>query len=166
MCAISTRPIKDAVACGKEGINAISYNRKATCWPVRYIELNPVRAGIADHPAKYRWSSYAANALGMGNTIVTAHPEYLALGKSAVDRQSAYKGLFDDPMDVEELAILRSSMQSGTPIGNDKFKSQIEAALGRKVGLAKPGRPKRSDNLNSRQTIPGYLDSERHIRGH
>ena len=43
----------------------------------RYIELNPVRAGMVEAPADYRWSSYRANApLGMltpssGRTLST-----------------------------------------------------------------------------------------------
>ncbi len=39
-----------------------------TC--MRYIEMNPVRAGMVDHPAKYRWSSYASNILGVTNVIL------------------------------------------------------------------------------------------------
>ena len=41
-----------------------------TC--MRYIEMNPVRAKMVDHPAEYRWSSYAANALGNDNVILKA----------------------------------------------------------------------------------------------
>ena len=39
----------------------------------RYIELNPVRAGMIHHPAEYRWSSYRANAQGDKNSIITPH---------------------------------------------------------------------------------------------
>lgn len=37
---------------------------------MRYIEMNPVRAGMVDHPTKYRWSSFSANALGVANVIL------------------------------------------------------------------------------------------------
>jgi REP-associated tyrosine transposase len=57
---------------------------------MRYIELNPVRAGIVDQPADYRWSSYRANALGHDDPIVTPHPLYYALGRSADLRSRAY----------------------------------------------------------------------------
>lgn len=107
----------------------------------RYIEMNPVRASITDHPAKYRWSSYAANALGVSNSVVTEHAEYLVLGRSPADRQSVYRDLFDSPLDIDELELLECALQSGTPLGSEKFISQIEAMSGRKVGFFKRGRP-------------------------
>jgi putative transposase len=60
---------------------------------MRYVEENPVRAGLAAHPAEYRWSSYRANALGEADVIVTPHPHYYALGRSAAERQAAYAAL-------------------------------------------------------------------------
>jgi putative transposase len=108
---------------------------------MRYIELNPVRAGMVDHPAKYRWSSYAANALGVSNAVLTAQDEYMALGRLPDDRHSAYRALFDQGEDAGELALLRCALQTGTPLGNERFKAEIEAALGLKVGFARRGRP-------------------------
>ncbi len=108
---------------------------------MRYIEMNPVRAGMVDHPAKYRWSSYAANAQGIDNAVIYIHEQYLALGNNPESRQSAYRGLFEIKADADELAIIRASLSSGTPLGNAFFKEQIEAMTGRKIGLIKPGRP-------------------------
>jgi putative transposase len=110
---------------------------------MRYIELNPVRAGMVDHPAKYRWSSYAANALGVSNAVLRAHTEYRALGGSSDDRQSVFRGLFDGSLDSDELALVRGAVQTGTPLGNEKFKAAIEATLDLKVGFARRGRPKK-----------------------
>ena len=109
---------------------------------MRYIELNPVRAGMVDHPAKYRWSSFGANALGANNAILTAQAEYVILGHSPADRQFVYRGLFDVEMDAGKLALLRGSFQTGTPLGNEKFRVEIETALGLKVGFVRRGRPK------------------------
>ena len=50
---------------------------------MRYIEANPVRAGMAARPEDFRWSSYRANALGEPDRLVTPHPAYLALGRAA-----------------------------------------------------------------------------------
>lgn len=61
---------------------------------MRYIELNPVRAGLVTRPDAYRWSSYAANALGRVNALITPHPFYYALGRSNLERQGAYLRLF------------------------------------------------------------------------
>ncbi len=73
-------------------------------WPVfprrylfacmRYIELNPVRACLAQSPGQYRWSSYGANALGSHDPAVTPHPFYLSLGRTAPTRQALYRNLF------------------------------------------------------------------------
>jgi putative transposase len=110
---------------------------------MRYIELNPVRACMVDHPAKYRWSSYAANALGVSNAVLTAHTEYVSLGGLPDARQSAYRGLFEGETDSEELTLLRCALQTGTPLGNNKFKAEIEAALDLKVGYVRRGRPRK-----------------------
>ena len=61
---------------------------------MRYIELNPVRAGIVRHPAEYRASSYRANALGEPDALVTPHAVYFALGRDAQSRRAAYRAGF------------------------------------------------------------------------
>jgi len=108
---------------------------------MRYIEMNPVRAGMVDHPAQYRWSSYASNALGVDNAVIQLHEQYLALGTSPEERQAAYRALFAIKTDAEELDIIRGSLYSGTPLGNECFKKQIEVITGSKVGVIKQGRP-------------------------
>jgi len=110
---------------------------------MRYIELNPVRAGMVDHPAKYRWSSYASNALGVSNAVISAQAEYVALGRLPDARQFTYRGLFDRVADADELALLRCALQTGTPLGNVRFKMEIESALDLKVGFARRGRPRK-----------------------
>ena len=61
----------------------------------RYIELNPVRAGLVSDPGDYRWSSFRANALGETDAVLTPHPLYLGLGATAAARQQAYRSLFE-----------------------------------------------------------------------
>lgn len=110
---------------------------------MRYIELNPVRAGMVDHPALYRWSSYAANALGSDNVIIQQHAQYLDLGHDPVSRQTVYRSLFAVEIASDELGMIRASLSSGTPLGNERFKRQIEGATGRKIGAIRPGRPRK-----------------------
>lgn len=62
---------------------------------MRYIELNPVRAGLVNRPDAYRWSSYQSNALGCTDELVTPHPLYFALGRSPDERQAAYRRRFE-----------------------------------------------------------------------
>lgn len=59
----------------------------------RYIELNPVRAGMVDDPAEYPWSSYRVNALDVSSELCTPHVKYLAFGEGE-ERLAAYRGLF------------------------------------------------------------------------
>ena len=109
---------------------------------MRYIEMNPVRAGMVDHPAKYRWSSYAANAQGIDNAIIQSHDQYLRLGNTPDARKLAYQSLFEVETDKNELDIIRASLHSGTPLGDDRFKKKIEAMTGQKVGSIRRGRPR------------------------
>ena len=111
---------------------------------MRYIELNPVRANMTKAPGHYRWSSYRANAQGKEDKLLTAHALYLQLGKTQVDRLAAYKALFKAHIDEEELRDIRAAWQTGTPLGNDRFREKIENKLKSKVGQARRGRPKRA----------------------
>ncbi len=110
---------------------------------MRYIELNPVRANMARSPGTYRWSSYQVNGRGKRNSLITPHPLYLQLGKSLEVRLPAYRELFKAHIDDIDLNSIRETLQSGTPLGNDYFRSKIEAKLKQKVGQAKRGRPRK-----------------------
>lgn len=116
---------------------------------MRYIEMNPVHAGMVGHPAQYRWSSYAANAQGVNNVIIQPHALYLTLGDNPEARQAAYRGLFEDIIAPDALDLIRASLHSGTPLGNDRFKQQIAAVAGRAVGYSKRGRPAGQKNTKS-----------------
>ncbi len=60
---------------------------------LRYLDRNPVRAGLVTDPATYPWSSCAAYAVGAPNPVVTLHPSYLALSRYPAVRQRHYRGL-------------------------------------------------------------------------
>ena len=72
-----------------------------TCY--RYIELNPVRAGMVTMPGEYRWSSHASSAFGAREPGITPHHLYLELGANDTLRQQAYLALFDDVASSEDL---------------------------------------------------------------
>lgn len=108
---------------------------------MRYIEMNPVRAAMVEHPGQYRWSSYAANAQGIDNAILQRHALYLALGETPEIRQGAYRAGFDIETHPDEIQLIRACLHSGTPLGNDRFKKKIESAIGNRVGFSKRGRP-------------------------
>lgn len=138
-----------------------SYGRTGTLWEgrykasmvqeehyllccMRYIELNPVRAGMVRSPAHYRWSSYRANAQGHEDKLVTTHDRYRGLSRNSTERQAVYRDLFRSVLEPGELKEVRAAWLTGTPLGNDRFRADIERALKTKVGQAHRGRPKKS----------------------
>jgi putative transposase len=111
----------------------------------RYIELNPVRAGLANDPAQYPWSSYRHNGLGQPNPYLTAHPVYLALGQDSESRQFAYRGLFRYKLDAEAISDIRLALNQNQPLGNSRFYERIEAMTGRQREPRPRGRPKKKE---------------------
>jgi len=107
----------------------------------RYIELNPVRAGMVADPGDYRWSSYQVNALGHRSDVCTPHSAVLALGVNAVERRKNYRTLFAQHVEGELLTNIRETANKGLALGNDRFKEEIEALTGRRVKANKRGRP-------------------------
>ncbi len=106
----------------------------------RYIELNPVRAGMVDHPASYRWSSHRANALGEANNLIDPHPLYHALHEDSAHRCKAYRGLFDRRLETRMITEIRDATNGNFVIGGKLFQQEMEQALGRRVTRGKPGR--------------------------
>ena len=109
----------------------------------RYIELNPVRAGMAEHPAEYRWSSYRANAQGESDALIQPHAVYDALGPDAAGRQAAYRELCRYELEPELVDEIRRATNGNYALGSDLFAEQIAAALGRRVTPGKSGRPRK-----------------------
>lgn len=103
-----------------------------------------MRAGMVDGPGAYRWSSYHRNALGQADPVIVSHGRYRALGRSEVECQEAYRGLFTVHMDNGHLMQIQGAWQTGTPLGTDRFKMRVEAMLGRKIGQTRRGRPKKT----------------------
>ncbi|MCD9088270.1 transposase [Stenotrophomonas sp. SY1] len=108
----------------------------------RYIELNPVRAGMVAHAADYRWSSYRRNALGQADPLVRPHDCYRRLGITDTERLPAYRDLVQQACE-EDAARFSDHLRHQHPMGNDRFRATIEAQLGRKLTPGKGGRPKK-----------------------
>jgi putative transposase len=110
----------------------------------RYVELNPVRAGLVAEPADYGWSSYAANAEGQEDGLVTAHPEYRKLGRSHKARQAAYRESFDQPLDDDLLGRIRAATNKAWVLGDDAFCRSVESKLNRRPTPRPRGGDRRS----------------------
>ncbi|MDP2027719.1 transposase [Sulfuriferula sp.] len=116
---------------------------------MRYIELNPVRAGMVMHPSQYAWSSYAFNAHGQvspNTDWLIAHPEYLRLGQTADERQGAYQQLFQAAIAGQDLQAIRESTHKGWALGGQGFQAQIESLTQRRAASKGVGRPRNGNN--------------------
>jgi len=110
-----------------------------TCY--RYIELNPVRAGMVQTPGEYPWSSFRCNALGASDPLIIPHPLYLAIDRKPERRRESYRSLCQSVVAEQDLGTIRQCLQTGTPMGNSGFRDKIEQTLRVKVGYARRGRP-------------------------
>ena len=88
---------------------------------MRYIELNPVRAGMVSHPADYSWSSYHNNAQGDENSLSTPHSLYRRLGRNADDRRSAYRPLFRARLAKADVDAIRDATNKVGVLEGDRF---------------------------------------------
>jgi putative transposase len=99
----------------------------------RYIELNPVRAGMVRAPADYHWSSHCANAEGAASTLIKPHRRFLGLASDAVTRRAVYRLLFNGMTCVRELEVIRDAVNRGFALGSAAFVAEIERATGRRA---------------------------------
>lgn len=110
----------------------------------RYIELNPVRARMVEHPADYRWSSYRANAQGEATDLVVPHAIYQALGSDEAARRAAYRELFRYELEPGLVDSIRQATNGNFALGDARFAAQIAAAVGRRAVPGKAGRPRKA----------------------
>ncbi len=91
----------------------------------RYIELNPVRAGMTQKPSEYPWSSARWHGFGEGNKIVVDHPIYVALGSTVEARCHAYRELFRTDLDEDDVHKMGEVFSQEKILGGSRFVEQI-----------------------------------------
>ena len=101
-----------------------------------------MRARLVRHPRQHRWSSYGANALGLPDPLVSPHPLYRALGRSAAERQAAYRALFRERLGNAFIEDLRDATNGGWALGDAAFKRRIAKAAKRRAEPLPKGRPR------------------------
>ena len=104
---------------------------------VRYVELNPVRAGLVRKAADYRWSSARAHIEGTDDVLVKSARMLEIVGEDWISFLSA-------EVRDEDIAALRRHERTGRPLGGKKFLRRLERKLGRILRRGKPG-PKRNN---------------------
>lgn len=107
----------------------------------RYIELNPVRARMVPHSEHYPYSSYRAKVGLATPEGLDLDPCYLALGETPSQRIARYRDWVASAIPEGEWALIRSALQTGVPTGNERFKTEIEQRLGRRIDIRRRGRP-------------------------
>ena len=99
----------------------------------RYIELNPVRAGMVTDPSLYQWSSHRGNAHCIANPLITQHPIFTSLGGDEFSRASAYRGLFAEILPEQDITSLRDATNHNYAFGSQAFAETMAGTLGRQV---------------------------------
>ncbi|RZI77756.1 MAG: transposase [Rubrivivax sp.] len=122
---------------------------------MRYIELNPVRAGICQEATQWPWSS-AAHHLGLNRSaLVREHELYWSLGNTPFEREHAYREFMDQGVTTSEQAQFTDAVLRGRPVGSPAFLRPL-ADIHPKVAVKRPrGRPRKSA-----QTIPSIETSK------
>ena len=99
---------------------------------VRYVERNPVKAGLVSQPGQWPWSSAAAHIAGRDDALVRVAP----MLETVREDWSAYLAA---PVDDSEVETLRRHERTGRPLGSESFVAHLETMLGRILRSQKPG---------------------------
>jgi putative transposase len=106
----------------------------------KYIELNPVRAGIVTLPEDYRFSSYKHYAKESVDLIITSNPAYMGLSNSTEERRKQY---IEFVVDSGIISTERFSKQLF--IGSESFIRRLQEYYRIRNVTLKRGRPKKAE---------------------
>ena len=106
-----------------------------------YMDLNPVRAGIASRAEDFRWSSHRHYIGQFKDKLVSAHTLYWSLGNTPFEREAAYADLVKGGVTTLQQSELTRATLSGWPLGNRDFVVELQKRTERRVEKAKAGRP-------------------------
>lgn len=115
---------------------------------LRYIEANPLRAGMVEDPTIYRWSSAPAHANGLADPLLSPFPEWDALGRDDRSRQAAWRRKLCGPQPETELQAIRTSLRTGLPFGEPEWTERLAASLGQSPPRPR-GRPRKVEDRAS-----------------
>jgi putative transposase len=106
-----------------------------------YIDLNPVRAGIAEAAGDYPWSSYAHYVGRRNDRLVTPHPIYWELGNTPFAREAAYATLVSAGISPAQQMAVTDSVLRGWALGEPDYVADLQKRTARRVSIARAGRP-------------------------
>lgn len=110
---------------------------------MRYIEQNPVRAGIVKHPKQFQFSSYKANTAIKNDGFVDKddNPVFLGLGNTMEERTARYEQFASELLNEDNLKLIRKTLGGQTHYTSEKFLRQIQEILSHKREMHR-GRPR------------------------
>ncbi len=108
----------------------------------RYVEMNPVRAGMVARPEQYEWSSHRHHLGLASDALVSPHSVYWALGNTPFERELAYRALFDSLPPVAD-SVLTTALLLGHPVADSDFLEALESRTGLVLTPRKVGRPRK-----------------------
>lgn len=106
-----------------------------------YLDLNPVRAGMVSDPAEHPWSSHHHHIGTRVDKLITPHALYWQLGNTPFAREVAYTEMVRAGLSVNQVGALTRATLSGWALGDDAFKSSLQAQTPRRVSPGPIGRP-------------------------
>lgn len=110
---------------------------------LRYVELNPVRAGMVNQPGDYRWSSYAQRVGHCDHIWIDDDPVTRLLGSTIAARREAYIQFVREVVPTAETTLIRKSVARNQLTGSDRFVDEIERRTGMRVESRGRGRPRK-----------------------
>jgi putative transposase len=110
---------------------------------LRYVELNPVRAGIVGHPRDYRWSSYRERMGLVPPTLLEPDAASRSLGSTPEIRRRAYDRYLGASAAPAEIELIRSAVRRNRLTGGERFVEEIQCRTGLRVENRSQGRPRK-----------------------
>lgn len=107
----------------------------------RYVELNPVRAGMVAEPCDYEWSSYRFKVGGAWPNWLDEDTCYRGLGESRGERARRYREFVEGEVDAEEQALIRAALNRNQLTGDRRFIEEVERRIGCRIEFRGRGRP-------------------------
>jgi putative transposase len=143
------------------------HGRSGTLWEGRYrctvlqaedwliptmvsMDLNPVRAGLAQRAADWPWSSYGANAGLRNDALVSPHRVFWTLGNTPFARDAAYAKVVEAGLGSGTQERISHAALRGWALGDEAFIEKLQQQTERRVTRQRAGRPPKGTQTPSR----------------
>jgi len=119
----------------------------------RYVEMNPVKAGMVPSPEQYRWSSYASKISNDWKWLDWG-ASFEALANTSAERVERYREFVQQPAKTHEILLIQQAIQRGQLTGDQRFVDEIERRVGIRIELRGMGRPRRAAGVRKINLSP------------